>query len=361
MSLAMVDTTCVVIDAQHGRCTSASLAHQISRELRVGAIGDSPGLHRVRVVIAATSEADSTDNTAEFDMRVGPFADAGVTSITLPQYLFLNQTYEFETRLRTSYRDVPNVNFSVIYPVGLALTTPAELTGCVTQRSADNRHDTFLCQMSVVAANTDRPLRFQLRPYARNDGGTVYVQALASFDVDWSNNEFHQPVLTVEPSEVVLSVASPSATGDVGSRITLPRITLRSQGHTHGMVVRIPIPSFATIQSVSSGWVCSGTATLECNVFGLLDGTEAGFDITLNANQAGTFTSRVEVSAANDSNAANNVADIAITATAVAPPVTPPPSGSSGGGGGGGRVEWLLLALLGGIVARRVNTSRRAK
>lgn len=358
VTLSMADTVCVLVDAQHGRCTAASLAHQSSREVRVGAIGDSPGLHRVRVVISAATEADATDNTAEFDMRVGAFADAGVTPITLPQYLFLGQTYEFETRLRTSYRDVPNVNFSVVYPVGLTLTAPAELTGCVTQRSVDNRNDTLLCQMAVVAANTDRLLRFQLRPYANNDGGTVYVQALASYDVDWSNNEFHRSVLTVEPAEISLAVAASSAAADVGSRIVFPRITLRSAGHSHGMVVRIPIPSFATIQSVSSGWICTGTSTIECAVFGLPDGSEASFDITLNATQAGTFTSRVEVTSANDTNVANNIAEVAITANAVVvtPPVNPPSSSSSGGGGGGGggAFEWGSLGLLALLLRRRL-------
>ena len=363
-SLTMVDTVCTIVDAQHGRCTSASLPHQMSREMRVGAIGDSPGLHRVKVVISATSEADATDNTAEFDMRVGSYADVGVTPISLPQYVFLGQIYDFETRLRTSYRDVPNVNFSVSYPVGLAITAPAELTGCVTQRSVDNRNETLLCQMPSVAANTDRLLRFQLRPYAHNDGGTVYVQALASYDVDWSNNEYHQSVLTVEPAEVSLAAAAASAAGNVGSPITLPRITLRSQRDSYGMVVRVPIPSFATVQSVSSGWTCTGTTTLECNVFALLDGTETSFDITLNASQAGTFNSRVEVVGANDSNTANNVADIAITANAVTvtPPVNPPSTGgggSSSGGGGGGRIEWMLLALLGGMAARRAVRVRR--
>ena len=362
MTLSMADTTCVIVDAQHGRCTAASLPHQTSREMRVGAIGDSPGLHPVRVVISATSEADATDNVADFDMRVGAYSDASVTPFTLPQYLFLGQTYEFESRLRTSYRDVSNVNFSVSYPVGLTLTAPAELTGCTTQRSVDNRHETFLCQMPLLAANTDRLLRFQLRPYAHNDGGTVYVQALASYDVEWSNNESHLSVLTVEAAEVALAVSAVSATGNVGSRITLPRITLRSQRDTYGMVVRIPIPAFATVQSVSSGWICTGTTTVECSVPALLDGTEASFDITLNANQAGTFTSRVEVTAANDTNAANNVADIAITSNAVTTPPTPPPSGggssSPGGGGGGGRIEWLLLALLGGLASRRARVQR---
>jgi hypothetical protein len=198
-----------------------------------------------------------------------------------------------------------------------------------------------------------------------------FIRFESSNDTD-GNNSSPTFTLVISPTiyDVALVVAAPSASADVGSRITLPRITLRSEQYTGGMVVRVPIPSFTTIQSVSSGWACTGTTTLECNVSALLAGTETSVDITLNANQAGTFTSRIEVSAANDSNPANNSADIAITANAVAAPSPPgnppPPNGGSGGagGGGGGRIEWVLIGLLALLAARRAtlvpNKSRRA-
>jgi hypothetical protein len=134
----------------------------------------------------------------------------------------------------------------------------------------------------------------------------------------------------------------------------LPRITLRSGAKdTHGIEVKIPIPSFATVRTISSGWTCTGTTTIVCTVFALQAGAETSFDVTLNATQAGTFTSKVEVSAANDSNAGNNSADIAITVTTVSAPPSNPPGGGGGGGGGGGRIEWPAAILLGLLLTRR--------
>jgi uncharacterized membrane protein YgcG len=127
------------------------------------------------------------------------------------------------------------------------------------------------------------------------------------------------------------------------------------------MVVKVPIPAFATVESVSSGWICTGTAVIECSVHTLTSGTSTSFDITLLANSAGTFTSHVEVTAANDANTANNRRDIAITVAANSgsggggsPSGGGSSSGGGGGGGGGGWLEWLAIAVLGLLVARRL-------
>jgi len=353
-ALALSGTACEIIDPRHGRCTAASLVHQMSRELLITAIGDAPGVYPVRVTISATGDADTSDNSAEYNVQVTPFADAGVTPINVPQYVFLGQVYQFETRLRTSYRDVPNVNFMVTYPVSVSITAPADLTGCVTERSVDNRYDTLLCLMALVPANTDRLLQFQLRGVSAGDGGRVTAQAWTSYDVNWDNNASDVPVQVVEDSDVAVELAGTSATAKVGTSLALPRITLRSTQATYDITLKVPIPAFASIKSVSSGWVCTGTTTLECGPVVLMPGTETSFDITLDTQQAGTFTSKVEVTAVNDTNAANNTADIAVTVNAIATPPSSPPAGSGGsGGGGGGRIDWLTALLLGLLLAHR--------
>jgi hypothetical protein len=360
-ALSMADTTCQIVDAQHGRCTAVTLPHQNNRELLVTSTSDSPGLQRVRVAISASSEADTSDNTAEYDIRVNPYTDAAVTAISLPQYLFIGQVYEFETHLKTSYRDVPNVNFSVSYPVDVLVTAPADLTGCVLQHDVSNMYETLYCQMPLVAANTDRLLKFQLRPQSMGNGGRVGVQATTSGDVDWNNNLSEKFVQVIEMSDVSVQLAATTVSTRVNTTVALPRITVRSGAKdTHGIVVKIPLPSFVTARDISSGWMCSGTTTIECTVSSLQAGAETSFDISLFASQTGTFTSKVEVSAANDSNAGNNSADIAITVNAVtAPPSNPPAGGGGGGGGGGGRLEWLGLAVLTLLAARRIQHKGR--
>jgi hypothetical protein len=356
ITLAMADTVCVIQDAQHGQCTATTLPHQFSRALRVGAVGDSPGAHRVRVTIAATSDADLSDNSAEFDMRVGAYRDASVSAFTLPRYLHVGQTYDFETRLRSAYRDVANVDFSVTHPAQAILTLPQELTGCTTTRSFDGLYDTLRCPIATLPANTDRLLRFQLRPTVVDVGGRVGIQALTTPDVDHANNYVEQHSLVVEDSDVALSLSSATVTVTTGTRLALPRITLRSPRVAHGMTLRVPIPAFASVDSVSSGWICTGGTTLECDIPALSANGETSIEVFLNTTSAGTFTSRIEVSVANDANVANNAADVAITVNAAASTPNPPSGGgggSSSGGGGGGSFEWLSLAALSILLWRR--------
>src|SRR5262249_45498775 len=155
--------TCQVVDPQHGRCTASTLPNLGTRELSYTTIGSEPGLKPVHVTIAATSEADNSDNAVDFNIRFDPYLDAAVTQINLPQYLFLGQVYTFETHLKTAYRDVPNVGFTVSYPLDVTVTLPADLTGCVIQHDVSNLYESQYCQMPLVAANTDRVLKFQLQ------------------------------------------------------------------------------------------------------------------------------------------------------------------------------------------------------
>ncbi len=369
LTLSMADTACVIVDPQHGRCTAASLPHQIARSLSVNAVGDTPGAHRVRVAIAASSDADTTDNAAEFDMRVMPYRDVGVTAFSLPRYLHVGQSYEFETRLRTAYREVSNVDFSVTFPRDSVITPPASLTGCTTTRSFDGMHDVFNCPIALLPANTDMPLHFRFQPTTVNTGGRIGVQALSTPDVDHANNHAETTTTVVEDADVSLQLTSSSVTGTAGTRVALPRITVRTPRDAHRLKLRVPMPSFANIDSVSAGWLCVGGSVLECEIPALSANAESSIDVVILATSAGTFTSRVDVIVENDANTANNGADLSITMGAAASPTTPATGGSEGGaksGGGGGSLEWFTLMALWlclrrprpGVVAARVMSRR---
>jgi hypothetical protein len=104
----------------------------------------------------------------------------------------------------------------------------------------------------------------------------------------------------------------------------------------------------------SNGFICTGTANLQCTLFALSPNDSREIVIDMNPVTSGTFTSDIELRAYNDSTPGNNAASIVLT-------VSPPPSsgGSSGGssgkksGGGGGSLEWLGLAMLGAMVMKR--------
>jgi hypothetical protein len=85
----------------------------------------------------------------------------------------------------------------------------------------------------------------------------------------------------------------------------------------------------------------------------------ASIDLTLATSGSGGFSSNVAVRSLNDSTGGNNAASVNITVSAL-PQAGGSSSGGSSGGGGGGRIEWMLLALLGGIATRRAVRVRRA-
>ena len=73
----------------------------------------------------------------------------------------------------------------------------------------------------------------------------------------------------------------------------------------------------------------------------------------MHANEAGSFTSALRLTSANDSNAANDSKDLAIQVNDVTN------ASSTTGGKGGGRFEWLGLALLALLVALRLHQENK--
>jgi len=173
-----------------------------------------------------------------------------------------------------------------------------------------------------------------------------------------------------EAGDAGLRIASASANGTVGGTLALPRISVNTVTRVDGLYVEIPLPTFVSVGQVSlARGICSGSTLLRCDLGSCAAGESDDIDITLRLDSAGAFNSQVIVKALNDTNAVNDTGSLQIQASSVVtPPVTPPapPSGggssssSSGGGGGGGRLEWLLLALLGGLVSRRATRIPRA-
>jgi Metallo-peptidase family M12B Reprolysin-like/Domain of unknown function DUF11 len=350
VSLALPDATCAVVDSTHGRCTASTLPNKNLRDISIGTVGDDPGISSVHLTMSATGDATADDNDRTISFEVTPFRDVSITPFTLPDYIFAGRSYDFETHLRSSYRDVPNVLFTIAVPVDMVITLPPELTTCTSRRDVSNLYNSYDCPMGLVAANTDLLLKFKVvGPTADNMGGRLGIQAWASDDSVNSNNFYDHAILIVEESELSVDFAGAPATANVGGTLTLPRITLHSVKESWGIVLKIPLPSFTSLSSVNSqGWTCTGTTTLECNIYHLGTGADTTFDVVLNASSAGTFTSKIEVTSANDASTANNSKDMAITVNAVTSGGSSSggSSGSGGGDGGGGSMEWLGLAVL---------------
>ena len=137
--------------------------------------------------------------------------------------------------------------------------------------------------------------------------------------------------------------------GHARARLRFPLITITNTGAlADDVVVDIPLPGFATVDTISSSGNCAGTTTLQCAFDSIASGASATIDVQLLTSAEGTFTSNVTMAVDNDSTSSNNAASVALTVTA---PTAPPNGGGSSSSGGakkgGGRLEWLALAFLG--------------
>src|SRR6185503_17086203 len=116
-----------------------------------------------------------------------------------------------------------------------------------------------------------------------------------------------------------------------------------------GARLAVTLPAGVTLASVSAAnAICSGTTVLNCDFDELDAGSVSTVNVSVHANEAGTFTSSLKVTASNDANSANDSKDVALQISNATNSTQ-----TAGGGGGGGRFEWLALACLALFVVRR--------
>jgi hypothetical protein len=318
--------------------------------------GIEPASYTGTFTVGALNDDVPGNNTGSAQIIVRPFADAGVSPISGEQVLILGVPRDITFEVFTGpTRPVQAVRVTVPTSQSITLESLSATTGTCSAGSAE-------CVLGDLPPNSR--VQVTARYLANSAGGmSTWVSTSALWDADYSNDDESVSFWFLAPGDAALSVASASISGNVGSTIDLPRITIDTLVQTEGGEIEIPLPAFVTIQTFSfSGGICSGTTLLRCYVSPRGAGSHDDIDIRVRIDSAGTFTSNMVVRMRNDTNPGNDQATLQLQGTAVVvPPANPPSSSSSssssggGGGGGGGRFEWLALALMVWMVARRVN------
>jgi hypothetical protein len=205
------------------------------------------------------------------------------------------------------------------------------------------------------------PARVRIRPTTAGVGGGFYMTSHLVPDFAPENDLALFQFTTHAAADVNLALAAATAAGQMGATLTLPRITITSDAYAEDVVVRVPLPAFVSVASISaSQGVCSGSTTVECFLGFVASGSSVTIDVFVNASAVGSASTDVRVTAANGVNSLNDTRalSIATTAAAVAPPVDPPANPPGGGKKGGGSFEWFSIAWLAVMVWRR-GASRR--
>lgn len=351
--------TCTVISDTRITCARATLPTNTDAQVQITATSDQPGTYTGNWTVSATNDGVPGNNVATSSLVVFPLADVGINPISAPISLVVGTPREFTVEVFTgSKRPVDNVVITFPATQSMQLDSIATPVGtCVLTGSSPH------CDLGTLPAGSLLRLTPRYTALTPGTGLSGWVTASATRDFDSSNNNASIIMNTYDGGDVELRVAAPTITGTVGSNVVMPKVTLNAISRSYDVRVSIPIPTFATVASVSGAGICTGAATLDCYLGQLEPGTSSSIDVTLNLVSSGTFTSNVAVRAANDIYPANDTATIEVHANAAA--VTPPPaptptpspsvsSSSGGGGGGGGRFEWWSAALLGILLANRL-------
>jgi hypothetical protein len=181
----------------------------------------------------------------------------------------------------------------------------------------------------------------------------VLISAVCDGDIDGNNGQLQHTIRLVPRANVQVNGAAADVRTEVGASFAFPRVFVQSTSETPDVTLTMRIPGSLSIASaIPDTGVCEvSSGTVSCEFGDLIDETR-WVDLNLGATQTGTFTTEIEVAAADDATPDDNSLSIDVI-------VDPARPTSSGGAGGGGALDWwsLALATLGLGLRRRQRVS----
>jgi hypothetical protein len=357
---------CVIVTPQQGRC-SGSFSNPPGSpygRAQFEFVSDTPVDAQATLTLTADSDGNAANNTVTAPLRVRPNIDVSVQATASNRIFNMGELGPVEVRVRTAQNPVPAVRLWVT-PTNPDIeldSITVNGVNCPVTMAASGPFMQPGCDMGDLPAGSNLLVTVHYRALQADRQGQVQMRVSTAQDSNFGNDNAYVSYQTQQLTEVQLSVAQASVTAVNGSRLRFPLITVTNGAAiARNVIVDVPLPTFASLDTVSSTGFCSGTTTLQCSWSSLAPGGSATIDFYLTGTAVGTFTSNVLLRAGNDSNAGNNGSSVAVSFTA---PAAPPPSGGSssggggGGGGGGGAFEWLTLGALSLLLRRRMRATR---
>jgi hypothetical protein len=347
--------TCAVLTPQRARCSGSfpggnfyNLNHAVAW---VTFVSDTAGQGQATVTVTTTGDGDPTNDVATAPLTIRPYIDVSITAPNDSRLLMQGDTTTVDATINTGKNPVTDVRV-VPWAASSALALDSFSVGGV---DCSQTQSGAACDLGNLPAHAAIPVHAVFRALSSEDSTYAVIDVYTQTDSNGNNNHLAIPIYTLGPSDIQISTAQTSVTAVKGTLLTFPRITLMTGAGTgRDITVDIPLPAFASVSSVSSDGMCTGTTSLQCTFLNVPPDNPRYIDIILNADAAGTFTSNLLLHAFNDSTPDNNAASVVLTVSAPASGGGSSSGGAaSGGGGGGGRIEWFMLALLGGLVLRR--------
>jgi hypothetical protein len=261
--------------------------------------------------------------------------------------------------------DVANHGTTASQPVDVALAIPGPFAispVSVEQGTCTASGNSLTCRLNGLSAGQGRRIEADVTG-ERAGRFTGEVTTSTADDADPGNDRgtFELSLLTAPdpPGNVVVSGSSPDVRTEVGATFAFPRVVVHASSSTPDVRLTMRIPGSLSIASaVPDAGICEvSLGAIACEFGDLFDETRT-VDLSLRANQGGTFTTEIRVTSAEDADLNDSATSIDVIVDSG--PVARPSDEGGGGGGGGGSVNWttLVFAALGlGLRRRRPPTS----
>jgi hypothetical protein len=342
---------CTLIDDQHARCQLPALARGTRLFVDYAAVFAAPGDYDITFTAAAAGDSAPANDTLVRSVQVRPHYDVSIAGSMTMDGLFGEQTRVQSFTVRTGPRALASARLVAGH------APPALQVLAISAGAGDCRVDVELggiCDFTDLPA--DASVTVSVTYHAAD--GTAVVAPMISVstpgDVFAANDSLTARVETLGITDVELRVTG-SVDGPHSTSLSFPVIELVNGGNK-AMTPRLEVtlPAGVTVDDVSaSEGICTGTSTLRCDFQTLEPFARASVSLAVRASANGSFVSNVKVTAANDLNPANDTREVVLEISGAAVAASKEP-------GGGGRIEWLALAFLAMLVARRWSVSRIA-
>jgi hypothetical protein len=316
---------------------------------------DRTGEFTLTLEANADNDADPGNNSETVRLTVGENVDVRFDPLPDEVRIKLGRTIRYPITVRSATHPVTNVEVRLNRFASNGYRFQAVTTA---QGSCSFLDWSITCALGTMAANSAVLIELDLVGETP-EAGELSAMVVGDQDID-SENGLATGIVIVEPrGSVAVSTSLPLTRPIVGASFDHPRITVFAPTNTDAVLLRISVPTEFTIETAipDTGQCVVNVSIVDCTFGDLTAGEQRIVDLRLRANQAGSFTTQVEVLTDDDSDPSDNSASITID---VDPAPAPPPPAPSGGGGGS--LDWLSLTLgaLGLGVRRRRRIARSA-
>jgi hypothetical protein len=344
-------TACTLLTPQRARCAVPPMIRGGLSYVNFRATFAEPGSYDATFTASAAGDTAPDNDTLRRPILVRPYNDIRVSGGIDFDHLQVGVTHQETFTVTADRRSLAAARFNAPHNL------PALRVVDISASAGDCRVDAEqggVCDFTDLAANGSVTVNVTWEADQAGEPCDVTVGVSTTGDVAANNDAVRGRVTTHGLTDLDLRVGTLSP-GFRNATLTFPEITVvNGADRAFGARLEVTLPAQVALVSVSaSNAICSGTTVLRCDFSELDAGSISTVSIAVHANEAGSFTSALRLTSANDSNAANDSKDLAIQVNEVTN------ASSTTGGKGGGRFEWFGLALLALLVALRLHQENK--